>query len=226
MKDYYTQKLSAERLLQVYEIAPPRVQQYLEAEIGFVLSKIKPTDSVLELGCGYGRVIKRLASRAKAVIGIDTSLETLYLAQDFLCGSNLVHLYAMNAIELGFHDQQFDVVICIQNGISAFKVDQRKLIQEAIRVTRPGGIVLFSSYSGKFWEDRLQWFRLQAEHGLVGEIDEEKTANGVIVCRDGFRATTIEANDFLYLTSSLGVKAIITEVDGSSLFCVIRNDIE
>ncbi|MCU0646032.1 MAG: class I SAM-dependent methyltransferase, partial [bacterium] len=83
------------------------------------------------------------------------------------------------------------------------------------------GIVLFSSYSEKFWEDRLNWFRLQAEHGLVGEIDEEQTGNGVIVCKDGFRATQFGASDFLNLTSDLGVETIIKEVDRSSVFCEI-----
>jgi 2-polyprenyl-6-hydroxyphenyl methylase/3-demethylubiquinone-9 3-methyltransferase len=224
MKDYYAQKLSAERLRQVYEIAPPRIQQYLDSEIEFVLSKTKPTDRVLELGCGYGRVIKRLLSRAKAVIGIDTSLESLQLAQAFLDHSTSMKLFAMNAIQLGFRDQQFDVVVCIQNGISAFQVDQRKLIQEAIRVARPGGIVLFSSYSEQFWDERLHWFRLQADYRLVGEIDEEKTRNGVIVCEDGFRATTLGASNFFHLTSSLGVESTITEVDGSSLFCEIQNE--
>ena len=52
----------------------------------------------------------------------------------------------MDAAALGFRDRVFDVVVCIQNGISAFKVDRRALIAEAIRVTRPGGSVLFSSY--------------------------------------------------------------------------------
>lgn len=75
MTDYYTQKLSAERLRQVYEIAPPRVQQYLEVEIELVLSKIKPIDTVLELGCGYGRVLQKLIENAKTVVGIDTSMK-------------------------------------------------------------------------------------------------------------------------------------------------------
>jgi 2-polyprenyl-6-hydroxyphenyl methylase/3-demethylubiquinone-9 3-methyltransferase len=66
----------------------------------------------------------------------------------------------MNAIELGFGNRQFDMVICIQNGISAFKVDQQKLIKEAMRVTRSGKTILFSSYSERFWEDRLEWFRV------------------------------------------------------------------
>ena len=32
---YYSDRLNAERLRRCYEVAPPRVQRYLEAEIGF-----------------------------------------------------------------------------------------------------------------------------------------------------------------------------------------------
>jgi 2-polyprenyl-6-hydroxyphenyl methylase/3-demethylubiquinone-9 3-methyltransferase len=65
MISYYSQKLSAERLRLCYEIAPPRVKRYLEAEIEFVMSKIKPSDRVLGMGCGYGRVLQRLMTKAK-----------------------------------------------------------------------------------------------------------------------------------------------------------------
>jgi 2-polyprenyl-6-hydroxyphenyl methylase/3-demethylubiquinone-9 3-methyltransferase len=128
----------------------------------------------------------------------------------------------MNALRLGCGDQAFDRVLCLQNGISAFQVDQPALIKEAVRVTRSGGTVLFSSYAARFWPDRLAWFRLQAEQGLIGEIDETATGNGVIVGRDGFRATTVGPADFVALTSALNLSATVTEVDGSSLFCEIE----
>jgi len=222
MCEYYSQKLSAERLKLCYEIAPPRVKQYLEAEIEFVLGKIKSSDLILELGCGYGRVLKKLATKATTTIGIDTSQASLHLAQGMLNRIPSCYLIVMDAAELGFSGRQFDVVFCIQNGISAFKVDKRKLIKEAIHVTRSGGTVLFSSYSERFWKARLEWFRLQSEQGLIGEIDEEATGNGVIVCKDGFRATTISQDDFILLTSGLDVDPIITEVNGSSIFCEIQ----
>jgi len=219
---YYSQKLAAERLKLCYEIAPPRVKQYLEAEIEFILEKIKPSDMVLELGCGYGRVLKKLITKAKTVVGIDTSPESLLLAQEILDGAPDCHLLAMDAVKLGFGDKLFDKVICIQNGISAFGVDQRHLIEEAMRVTRSDGSVFFSSYSENFWMDRLAWFRIQAEHGLIGEIDEEATGQGIIVCKDGFRTTTVGHNDFASLTSHLDIKPIITEVNGSSIFYEIQ----
>jgi len=58
---YYKDSLSGERLKRVYEIAPPRVQRYLEAETGHVAEAISQGAKVLELGCGYGRIFPELA---------------------------------------------------------------------------------------------------------------------------------------------------------------------
>jgi 2-polyprenyl-6-hydroxyphenyl methylase/3-demethylubiquinone-9 3-methyltransferase len=131
----------------------------------------------------------------------------------------------MDAVRLGFLDGAFDRVVCIQNGISAFHVDARALVRESLRVTRPGGIALFSSYSDAFWEHRLEWFVLQAEAGLVGEIDWERTRDGTIACTDGFTATTVGARRFAALAEELGVSARIVEIDSSSVFCEITTGV-
>jgi 2-polyprenyl-6-hydroxyphenyl methylase/3-demethylubiquinone-9 3-methyltransferase len=55
----------------------------------------------------------------------------------------------------------------------------------------------------------------------LGEIDYEKTRNGLIVCKDGFTATTVEREQFLLLTKDFDVNTKIEEVDESSLFCEI-----
>ncbi len=221
MNGYYTEKLSAGHLKRCYEIAPPRVRQYLKAEIRHVLSKISPGDIVLELGCGYGRVIETICAGAMVAIGIDISGESLELGGKLLKGASNYRLFQMNAVSLEFPDHFFDVVICVQNGISVFHVNKIDLIREAVRVTRREGTVLFSSYSDKFWKDRLEWFYLQSEEGLLGEIDQDATGNGVIVCKDGFRATTVGPDKFISLTSGLGIKPKIEEVDNSSIFCEI-----
>lgn len=219
---YYSKKLAAEQLKLCYTIAPSRVKQYLEAEIEFVLCKIKSSDLVLELGCGYGRVLQKLEAKAKTIVGIDISYTSLSLARKMFNKKSSCHLYLMNAVELGFLDKKFDIVICVQNGISAFKTDQQKLIEESMRVTRSGGTVLFSSYSERFWEDRLEWFRIQSENGLIGELDNNATGNGIIVCKDGFKASTVSPEKFISLTSGLGIEPVITEVDCSSIFYEMR----
>lgn len=221
MMDYYRETLSADRLRRAYEIAPPRVKRYLEEEALHVLSHLRSNDRVLELGCGYGRVLARIAATAGCAVGIDTSMGSLLLARRNLGRTPRYRLLAMAAESLGFGSGVFDCVVCVQNGISAFHIDQLQLIGEAIRVTRSGGTVLLSSYAQSFWDDRLSWFRLQAGEGLIGEIDEERTGNGEIVCRDGFTATTVGPDRFRDLAEAIGVEARIVEVDGSSIFCEI-----
>jgi 2-polyprenyl-6-hydroxyphenyl methylase/3-demethylubiquinone-9 3-methyltransferase len=56
----------------------------------------------------------------------------------------------------------------------------------------------------------------------VGEIDEVRTGDGAIVCRDGFAATTFTPADLEQLGRDAGCPATITEVDGSSVFLELR----
>ncbi|HEX7320397.1 MAG TPA: class I SAM-dependent methyltransferase [bacterium] len=218
MDAYYSDKLSAERLRRCYELATLRVRQYLEAEIDFVRRKIQLGDWVLELGCGYGRIIPQLAAQSDLIVGIDTSYSSIMHGHNVIKNTNHCHLLVMNALQLGFPDQTFDRVICIQNGISAFHVDPRILIREAVRVTKPGGSAIFSSYTDEFWPFRLEWFELQAKAGLVGEIDYDKTKNGVIVCKDGFTATTVRPEDIKEYTKGIKAEIRIEVVDQSSVF--------
>jgi len=216
---YYSEKLAGKRLRECYDIAPARVKQYLDAEIQYVLSRTKPEDSVLELGCGYGRVTIEIAGVAKRVVGIDTSTESLELARSRVKSGISCEFLEMDATTLLFDDNGFDLVVCIQNGICAFGADPFILVKEAIRVARPGGNILFSSYSSNFWAHRLEWFELQSNHGLLGKIDYDTTGDGVIVCKDGFRAGAMGEAEFRELCKRIESEPNIYEVDGSSLFC-------
>ena len=218
---YYKEKLSADKLLRCYEIAPPRIKQYLHAEIQFVVSNLHGADLVLELGCGYGRVMKAVSQFVSWIVGNDISKESLELARSYMEGCQNCAVFLADASQLSFRSCVFDVVFCIQNGISAFGVDKKRLIAESIRVTKNGGIILFSSYSPRIWEARLEWFREQSRFGLVGEIDEGKTCDGTIVCKDGFRATTVSGDEFVELFDDFGLDASAFEVDKSSVFCKV-----
>jgi ubiquinone/menaquinone biosynthesis C-methylase UbiE len=175
----------------------------------------------LELGCGYGRVAFRLAQNTRRVIGIDSSEESLKLAEQMAGSGSRCQYMHMDALELQFADSEFDAVVCVQNGICAFGVDQESLLREALRVVRPGGLALFSTYSDRFWPDRLAWFEVQAAEGLVGPIDHEASGAGTVVCTDGFRAGRLMPKESESLCLRLGLECKITEVDGSSVFCEI-----
>lgn len=218
---YYGAHLSGERLQRCYEIAPERVLQYLEAESLHAAAILRPTDEVLELGCGYGRIARRLAPAARRVVGIDTAPKSLELGRRLAQAGDRCEFLCMDALDLRFPECSFDAVLCLQNGICAFGVDQARLLEEALRVTRHGGKVVLSTYSDKFWPDRLAWFEAQAAEGLVGPIDRFASKDGVIVCEDGFRAGRLTPDGFRALCLRVGAVADIREVDESSVFCEI-----
>jgi SAM-dependent methyltransferase len=218
---YYEDRLSAGRLLRCYEAATPRIRQYLEAEIRFVISNICGAKLVLELGCGYGRVMRAVSPFVSMIFGVDISRASLELAKSYMKPLRNHRTFQMDASSTAFRPGIFDAVFCIQNGISAFGVNKEKLIAEAVRLTEPNGAILFSSYSPKIWQERLEWFRKQSRLGLIGEIDEKRTCEGTIVCKDGLTATTVSGNQFAELCSELGLEASIIEVDKSSIFCKV-----
>ncbi len=218
--NYYAQNLNAQKLYQVYQTKYPRVRQYLESEISFVRNYLHGTENVLELGAGYGRIVKELAPGCKSIVGIDISKDNMDFGKEYLNDMPNAKLMVMDAHNLQFQES-FDVILCLQNGLSAMKAEPVEFIKKVTGLLSNKGKAFFSSYSAKFWEHRLAWFLEQSEKGLLGEIDMEKTKDGIIVCKDGFRAATHSLDDMNHIGKTSGLAYEVTEVDESSVFLII-----
>lgn len=221
MHGYYAERLSADRLRRCYGLAPARVRQYLRAEVEFVVSRLCRHDVAVDLGCGYGRTMPYFARAAARVVGADISLGSVQMARRRLRSVTNSCVVCMDAKKLGFAAKSFDRVICIQNGIAAFHIDQRVLVREALRVLRPGGAAMFSTYADGFWAHRLDWFERQSAAGLIGEIDRARTRDGRIVCKDGFTSGIVRPEEFRRIVAGLDVQIRTVEVDGSSVFYIV-----
>ena len=220
MENYYAKSLNAQRLYQVYQTKYPRVRQYFEAEINYVRSRLQGTETVLELGAGYGRIMKELASSCKKIVGIDISQDNVDFGNEYLSDVKNAELLVMDAHDLQL-ETSFDVVLCLQNALSAMKTEPLSYVKKIMSLVSPGGKAFISSYSANFWEHRLKWFQEQAEKGLLGEIDMSKTKDGFIVGKDGFRAITHSMEDLEEFGKISGFPYEVHEVDESSVFLVI-----
>ncbi|WP_243109393.1 class I SAM-dependent methyltransferase [Anaerophilus nitritogenes] len=219
--NYYAQNLNSQKLFKVYDTKIPRVKQYLDVEISFVRNNLTGSERVLELGAGYGRVIKELAGNCKSIVGIDISDESVSLGKEYLNDISNAEIMTMDVHNLTFKEK-FDVVLCLQNGLSSMKVTSSDLIDKILGMVVSGGKVYFSTYSEKFWEYRLMWFKEQADKKLLGEIDLDKTKDGVIICKDGFKAITHTLKDLKMIGFLSGYEYQIQEVDDSSVFLIIH----
>lgn len=220
MSNYYAESLNSQKLFQVYDTAIPRIKQYLAAEIDYVRQNLKPTDRVLEVACGYGRILRELAPNCGEIVGIDISENSVQLSRDYLKDYPNASEITMDIHDLAF-DKPFDVILCLQNGLSATRADDA-VIAKILGLLAPGGTAYFSTYSANFWDHRIDWFQEQADKGLLGELDMEKTRDGVIICKDGFKATTQTPEDYEAIGRASGFPYEVVEVDQSSLFLVIR----
>lgn len=219
--NYYAQKLNSQKLFQVYETKIPRVQQYLDSEISFVREHLTGNERVLELGAGYGRIVKEVSGNCKSIVGIDISDESVSLGKEYLKDSPNAEIMTMDAHNLTFQEK-FDVILCLQNGLSSMKVTSSDVIEKILGMAVSGGKVYFSTYSEKFWAYRLMWFKEQAQKGLLGEIDLDKTKDGVIICKDGFKAITHTVKDLEMIGCLSGHDYQIQETDESSVFLIIH----
>lgn len=110
------------------------------------LAAIQPGESVLEVGCGTGELMRRARARAGStglVCGIDPSAEMIGVARAKADRAKLGIDYRVAAIEaLPFADRTFDVVLSslmmhhLPNDLKALG------LAEVRRVLRPGGRLL------------------------------------------------------------------------------------
>lgn len=221
MDSYYADQMDASKLVGVYDTGLQRIKQYLHAEIDYVAQRLTGNETVLEVGAGYGRIMKILAPKAARVDGIDNSPEFISYGRQYLRDTPNCRLTLQDAHRLTIQGE-YDVVICLQNGLSAIKGRTYPLVARLMAALKAGGTLYVSTYSEGFWEHRLEWFREQADKGLLGKIDEVHTGNGIIVCEDGFQALTFTREDLALLGRETGYPYHIDEVDGSSTFLVIE----
>ena len=107
------------------------------------LTVAAPLGDLLDIGCGQGKLLKLLASRAKRVVGVDIDSDARRLARAELlvAGSPNCSLRQGDMYALPFDDDEIDTIILDDVLTSADR--PTKVIQESLRLLKPGGRVLF-----------------------------------------------------------------------------------
>lgn len=95
---------------------------------------------VLELGCGTGLILARIAEIAEEAVGIDLSEGMAQQARD-----RGLDVRIGSVCDLPFEDDQFDLTYSFK--VLAHIPDIEGAVREAARVTRPGGHLLLEFYN-------------------------------------------------------------------------------
>ncbi len=119
---------------------------------------LPPRADALEMGCGAGTYVRRLAGLGHAAVGVDYALTSLARAVAADPGRTGRYL-AAEAYQLPFGGESFDLVTCI--GVLQALSQPELVLTEMARVLRPGGFVVVEA---------LNPYELAAMARRTGEI--------------------------------------------------------
>lgn len=131
-------------------IDPNRITEYIDSfdmgtdEIIDTLHQYG-VQSVCDAGCGCGIYAAKLASNGFAVSGFDVSARAVEIAQSLIqkagCSADFK---TASILDTGYADNQFDCVVSRDVLDHISKADAVVALKELCRITKPGGIVLFT----------------------------------------------------------------------------------
>lgn len=108
---------------------------------------IKPGDRVLEVGAGTGRYSHALARQGYTVDAVELIGHNIDVFQNNTQPGENISITQGNALDLSaFSDNTYDITLLLGPLYHLYtKEDKRQALCEAIRVTRPGGVI-FAAY--------------------------------------------------------------------------------
>jgi ubiquinone/menaquinone biosynthesis C-methylase UbiE len=184
--------------------------------------KLTPDTLVLDLGCGAGRFVRKLASQKIPTVGIDISkgmLEKACLNQ--LSGHlDWANFVSSDAVDLPFHQGLFTGIIAIH--LFHLLSDWQEALSEALRVLKPGGFLLTGYVEGATHGSLLNrlFRRRRAELGYV--YDHPGAHSSEIIASLRAEGATIETHQFSTF-AEVPVRQTLTFLDQRVFSSMWRN---
>ncbi len=167
-------------------------------EWGLAHIDLAPHDTVLDIGCGGGNTLARIAGRVTEghLVGIDyakTSVEASRAFNAPLIESGRMEILHGSVEELPFADERFDAVVTVESFY--FWPSPEKSLKEVRRVIKPGGsFVLLAEIYGR--DDLPEGIRAKvADYSLTNPTPTEFRS---LFHAAGFRVVTLDFKEGTY----------------------------
>ena len=117
--------------------------------MAYIHRYLKTSSKVLEVGAGTGRYSIALAKEGLDVTAVELVESNLSVLRENGSGLENLHAYQGDAADLSrFADHSFDMTLVLGPMYHLYDPDEvNRAIDEAIRVTKPGGVLMFAFLS-------------------------------------------------------------------------------
>ena len=151
------------------------------------LLALSPADTLLELGCGYGRALYHLLPMVRHAIGIDLAPEPLAEAAALLAGRGGFTLHVGDGVSLRpVTDASIDKAFAFTVFQHLTRSQSAVYMAEFARVLRPGGRVCVQFLNGGYTRAE------QADSVREQSLSYSPAQIGTLVERAGLRLTSLE----------------------------------
>ena len=157
--------------------------------------RVEPSWRILDIGCGGGQTIRRLAALATAghVDGIDYSPASVAVARATnadLIGNGRVAVEQGTVSRLPFDDGSFDLVTAVETHYYWPQLSTD--LREILRVLKPGGhlVMIAETYKGR----RFDWLYRPIMTGLLRSTYLTADEHGAALRGAGFDAVAVDTN--------------------------------
>lgn len=159
------------------EYTTDEISKYHDAENKALEVFVNMGDRVLDLGCGEGRQLQIISSRAMFSVGLDYADIALEKAKDKAFENTI--LLKCDAKRTPFFCEYFDKITCMFNTLGTMPA-RDEVLKEAYRILLEGGTMLISVYSKEALESQLALYHKAG--WLVTNWDDENvyTQEGLI----------------------------------------------
>lgn len=194
------------------------LKEWFQKEDEFLLKNIKKDCTLLDVGFGSGRHLRKLSSVAKMVFGIDKS-SSFY--QGFIQATDKyknIRIFHESAQSTHFENDFFDYIICMDNTFGNFGLERNSIIKEFKRILKPSGKIFISVFSEHALDERIKEYK---RIGLpIKSIDQE---TGYILSEDNVVLEQFSRENLQDIFATHGFETEIHEETPISYMCTISS---
>jgi ubiquinone/menaquinone biosynthesis C-methylase UbiE len=179
-----------DRIAESYAAQPVENPAAFERKIAITKSRMKPTDTVLDVGCGTGSLALRLAPFARHVHGLDASSEMMRIARGKAEAVEIANV----TFHTGALDERFAAiapgsvdVLCAYS-ILHLVPDRAAALARMFALLRPGGVFVSSTVClGESWVPYMPMITVARWLGKAPSVHRfDKRTLAAEMCAAGF----------------------------------------